>query len=141
MNFFKKNLIHKTDSFEVIYTKISDLKNVKNWEKNRHADDVRVSQIRDKMCKEFPNFVSPSRRPQRQNFNRDNLIELISSLDIDFSQKNIDVIVFQGLVGLNFYAKDYVTKHKISHPSKCDYYNFYLFYLNHEYIKTALEKN
>jgi len=41
----------------------------------------------------------------------------------------------------NFFAMDFVNRNKISHPKKCYYHKFYLFYLSAEFIKCSIEKN
>ncbi len=93
------------------------------------------------MCEKYKNHVSPSKNCQSQNFNRDNLIDFISKLQIDFTIKNLDHILIQELHGLNYQAKDYVNKNKIIIPKKCLFNNFYLFYLHESFIKDKLESS
>ena len=93
------------------------------------------------LCKKYPTFVSPSRKPYVYNFNRDNLIEFISTFDVDFCKSRIDVEIFNELMGLNAYAEDFVKRNKVDHPKKCNYHKFYLFYLERDYIKTKIELN
>lgn len=95
--------------------------------------------VASKMCNTFPNFVSASRFPQQQNFNRDNLIEFISGLNIDFTKKQIDEFIFNQLIMINNVSKDHVKKLKIKVPSKCDHYGFYLFYLPKHIISSKIE--
>ena len=66
---------------------------------------------------------------------------MMSSLDIDFSIENLDVKLWQEILGLNLEAKTYVKTHKIYTPKKCDYNKFWLFYLSRDYIKTKLEES
>lgn len=47
MSFFRKKPIYKEDKFEIVFTDVSSLKNVKNWEKNRPVDQIRVEQIKE----------------------------------------------------------------------------------------------
>jgi hypothetical protein len=63
---------------------------------------------------------------------------MISTLQIDFEKNNVDNIIIQELVGLNFQAKDYVNKNKIPVPQKSHFYNFYLFFLQESFIKNQL---
>lgn len=97
--------------------------------------------LAQKMCETFPNCRSPSRNPQPQNFNRDNFIELISSLDIDFYTQNLEVKLWNEILGLNKEAKHYVVSHKIKTPKKCDWNNFWLFYLSRDLIRSKLEES
>lgn len=84
-------------------------------------------------------FVSPSRNPYRYNFNRDNLVDFLSTLEIDFSMQGVDKILLNEFEGLNLRAMDYVASNKIKHPSKCNYHKFWLFYLEKGLIKHCLE--
>jgi len=96
--------------------------------------------IAEALCKRFPNFVSPSRKPYVYNFNRDVLIEWISAWKIDFSKSGIQHLAFQELLKLNEEAKTYVVQMSIPHPKKCDYYNFFLFYLGLLKIQQRIEQ-
>jgi hypothetical protein len=96
--------------------------------------------IAEKLCNAYPKFVSPSRKPFIYNFNRDNLIDFISTLNVDFSQQNIDNKIYNELIGLNLYAHDFVKRQQINYPKKCDFYKFYLWYLDKSYIKSQIEK-
>lgn len=95
--------------------------------------------ISEEFCKSYPDFISTSRKPHIYNFNRDLLIEWISSFDLDFNIKNLDKIIFKILIKLNDKAKDQIQNGNIIHPKKCDKYNFYLFYLEKNYIKKEVE--
>lgn len=95
--------------------------------------------IAEELCKRFPAFVSPSRKPYVYNFNRDNLIEFISSWQINFSKPGVQHIAFQELLKLNQEAKAYVTEMLIPHPKKCKYHDFYLFYLDSTKIQRRME--
>lgn len=92
------------------------------------------------MCDKYPSFVSPSRKPYIYNFNRDNLIEFISSFEIDFTKSNIDLLIFNELIGLNYVAQDFVKNKGINCPKKCDFNKFYLFYLDKNLIRKQIEK-
>lgn len=96
--------------------------------------------VADEMCRKYPTFVSPSRKPYVYNFNRDNLVEFISTLQIDFTKQGIDKRILNELIGMNYIAKDYVMRNKITHPRKCVFHNFYLFYLQKSVIKDRLEQ-
>lgn len=91
------------------------------------------------MCNKYPSFVSPSRKPFVYNFNRDNLIEFIASLNIDFSRPGVDKQINNELTGLNHVAADFVVRNKIKCPKKCDFHKFYLWYLDKAYIKHRIE--
>jgi len=128
---------------------IEDFKNINSGvslpflylEENNELKKKVCENVANAMCDKFPEFVSPSRKPHRQNFNRDNLIEFISNLNIDFLKNKIDTIILEELNGLNFFAMDFVNRNKISHPKKCYYHKFYLFYLSADFIKCSIEKN
>jgi hypothetical protein len=95
--------------------------------------------IAEELCKRFPTFVSPSRKPYIYNFNRDNLIEFISNWQINFSKPGVQQIAFQELLKLNQEAKVYVNEMNIAHPKKCKYHDFYLFYLDPVKIQRRME--
>lgn len=95
--------------------------------------------ITENLCKKYPKFVSPSRNPFTYNFNRDNIIEFISTLDIDFNNPDIEKIVMNELKLVNLQAKDFVINKGIKTPRKCEFYNFYLFYLDKPIIKLKIE--
>lgn len=96
--------------------------------------------VANKLCTLYPNFVSPSRQPQPQNFNRDNLVDLLSNLKVDFTRQKIVDFIINELVGLNKYAEGYVDRYSIKVPNKCHYYKFYLFYLKKDYITSSIER-
>lgn len=96
--------------------------------------------VAKELCNKYPSFVSPSRNPYQYNFNRDNLIEFLSTLEIDFSKHNVDVQILNELMGLNHIAFDYVLRNKVNRPKKCDYHKFYLWFLDKSYIKKKIEQ-
>lgn len=96
--------------------------------------------VSDAFCRKYPAFVSPSRKPYIYNFNRDNLVEFISTLEINFTKPGIDKQIVNEMVGMNFLAKEYVSRNKIEHPKKCQFHNFYLFFLDKSFIKHRLEE-
>ena len=97
--------------------------------------------IAEEFCKQYPDFISTSRKPHIYNFNRDLLIEWISTFKIDFHIKNLDKIIFKILLKLNENAKNQIITCNITHPKKCNKYNFYLFYLEKEYLKLNVENS
>jgi len=95
--------------------------------------------IAEALCKRYPAFVSPSRKPYVYNFNRDVLIEFISTWQINFGKPGVQHVAFQELLKLNEEAKTYVLNMGIQHPKKCKYHDFYLFYLDPLKIKSRVE--
>jgi hypothetical protein len=93
------------------------------------------------LCKKYYSFVSPSRKPYKYNFNRDVILEWLSDFEIDWSLKNLSNIIIQELYGLNYFAKDYVYRNNITTPKKCEYHNFYLWYLEKTYIRSKIEQS
>lgn len=91
------------------------------------------------LCKRYQPFVSPSRKPYKYNFNRDVILEWLSEFEVDWGVKNLSNIMIQELQGLNYVAKDYVQRNKIDIPKKCNYHNFYLWYLDKAFIRHKLE--
>ncbi len=142
----------------LVYIKISNTKNMENIVKDFKNINMSVcvpelymeqstnkkkeicENLAQKMCDTFPNCRSPSRNPQPQNFNRDNFIELISCLNIDFYTKNLEVKLWNEILGLNIEAKQYTLSHKIKTPKKCEWNNFWLFYLSRDFIRSKLEE-
>lgn len=110
-----------------------------------YIDNTEVSKINicqnvsEQLCKKYPKFVSTSRKPHTYNFNRDQIIDFISTFNINFKIKNLDYIIYQILIKLNNHAKNKILENKIVHPNKCKKYNFYLFYLDKSYIKCEIE--
>lgn len=97
--------------------------------------------IADQLCRDYPQFVSAARKPHVYNFNRDIIVEYISTFNINFQTKNIDKIVYKILLKLNDHAKQKLKDGNIIYPKKCDKYNFYLFYLDKYYIKEQIENS
>ena len=99
-----------------------------------------IESVVDKFCEAYPHNISPNRNCQKQNFNRDNFISLLQNLEIDFFIENLDVKIYQILFGLNNQAKIYVKTNKITTPKKCDYYQFWLFYLEQQTILVKIKE-
>lgn len=97
--------------------------------------------VAKELCKLYPRFVSPSRNPFAYNFNRDNIVEFISTLDIDFNTEKLEEKIIKRLITLNSSALIHTKKKNITVPKKCVDYNFYLFYLNKMIIKNEIEKH
>ena len=64
----------------------------------------------------------------------------MQNLEIDFFIENLDVKIYQILLGLNNQAKNYVKTNKITTPKKCDYYQFWLFYLEQQTILVKIKE-
>lgn len=109
-------------------------------EENNYYKRIVSENVSKELCKKYPSFVSPARKPFQYNFNRDNLIEFISELQIDFSKYNIDKTILNILNSLNYESKEYVKRNSIKVPKKCEYSNFYLFFLDKSYIKSKIEE-
>lgn len=91
------------------------------------------------LIKKYPSFQSPSRNCFKYNYNRDNFVEFISTLNIDFTKRDIDIDVFNTMMILNSAAENSVIKNKITVPKKVSYNKFYLMYFTNEYIKKQIE--
>ena len=100
-----------------------------------------IENVAERFCKKHIEFVSPSRNHQKQNFNRDKLIDFISTFEIDFTINNVNEFILKEFHGLNYQAKEHVIKNNIQIPKKCDYHSFYLFYLPLDYIRAFIEKS
>jgi hypothetical protein len=93
------------------------------------------------LCEKFKDFVSPSRKPHKPRFNRDNLIEFVSTLEIDFNKFDIQSRIVTEFIKLNREdAKQYVIKNNIKFNDKCKDFDFYLFYLDYNSIKRKIEE-
>lgn len=110
-------------------------------EEDNKIKKIVCESVVDKLSTRFKHNVSHSRNCQKQNFNRDNMIELISSLNIDFNKDRLDNIIFNQLLNLNLLAKEYIKENDITAHKKCDYYGFWLGFLPHEEIITRIEKS
>jgi hypothetical protein len=93
------------------------------------------------LCKRYKEFVSPSRKPYRYNFNRDVVLEWLSEFEMNWNVKNLSNIIIQELQGLNYFAKDYVHRNSITTPKKCNFHNFYLWYLDKSFIRNKIESS
>lgn len=109
--------INKSVSIPVIYL-----------EQNNYIKKNVCETVTRLMSEKYPNNLSPSRNCWKQNFNRDNMIDFIDSL-------NIALAIFNELNGLNNEGKLYIQKHKIEVPQKTLKTNLYLFYLDKYYLK------
>jgi hypothetical protein len=110
------------------------------YTENTEISKIHICQnVAEHLCKKYPKFVSTSRKPHTYNFNRDQIIDFISTFNINFKIKNLDYIIYQILIKLNNHAKNKILENKIIHPIKCKKYNFYLFYLDKSYIKSEVE--
>lgn len=97
-------------------------------------------QVASWLCRKYSAFVSPSRKPFIYNFNRDNFVELISEVEIDFMISDVEKKIIKALTELNLKAREWVITKKIDTPRKCSYNNFYLFYLDRAVIKKGIEE-
>lgn len=122
--------INKSISVPVLY-----------FEENNYNKRKVCESVAKNLCQRYPNFVSSSRNHQRQNFHHDFVVDMISKLEIDFNKTNTVSCINQELFGLNLQAKDYVSRHRIKYPKKCDQGNFYLFYLEQNFIISEIEKS
>ncbi len=95
--------------------------------------------IASELCKKYPKFVSTRKNPHTYNFNRDQIIDYISTFNIDFNINNLDYILFQMFIKLNDKAKNDILEKNIICPKKCEQYDFYLFYLKKDFIKSEIE--
>lgn len=91
------------------------------------------------LINKYPTFQSPSKNCFKYNYNRDNFIDFISTLNIDMSKKDIDIEIFNILMILNSSAENIVKKNKIDVPKKVIFNKFYLMYLTNDYIKKNIE--
>lgn len=94
------------------------------------------------MVTKFKDNVSSTRRCHKQNFNRDNLIDFIGGLNIDFEMEGIEFFLLNELLGLNFgFCKDYVVRTGIQVPKKTHSTNLYIFWCNLDILQRLLEKS
>jgi hypothetical protein len=100
-----------------------------------------IESIVQKFCERYPKNISPSRNCQKQNFNRDNFISLLQNLDVDYFIPNLDVKIYQSLLGINNQAKMFVKTNKIQTPNKCYIYDFFLFYYEPGTILTKIQED
>lgn len=125
--------INKSCPVPVLYTETNDQLNL--------IRRVVCENIVSELCNKYPNFVSPSRKPFRYNFNRDVVLEFLSELNINWNIEGLSGIILQELYGLNFVAKDFVSRTNIQTPKKCQFHNFYLWFLEKDFIKQRLENS
>jgi hypothetical protein len=105
---------------------------------NYHKKNV-CEAVAKELSLAYPKFVSTSRNPYYYNFNRDNFIEFLSTLKIDFEYPKADKIIEKILKELNNYSKEKNSREE-NLPQKCHNYNFYLFILDNSFIKKTIEE-
>lgn len=123
--------INKSCPVSILYTEMNEQINL--------IKRVVYENIVSELCNKYKDFVSPSRKPFKYNFNRDVTLEFFSELNIDWNIRGLSNIVLQELYGLNFIAKDFAIRNKLQIPRKCEYHNFYLWFLDKNFIKEKLE--
>lgn len=123
--------INKSCPVPLMYTELDEQINL--------IKRVVCENVVSELCNKYNNFLSPSRKPYRYNFNRDVTLEFFSELEIDWNIKGLSNIILQEIYGLNFIAKDFVSRNNIQCPKKCQFYNFYLWFLEKGFIKEKLE--
>lgn len=109
------------------------------------ASSIKISKINivmDKFCNKWKAHQSPSRNPQRQNFNRDIFIEqVLSRIEVDWFDENIHHTLMLLLESANERAKKHVKDNSIIYPKKCDFNNFFLMFLPTTIIISLIEKS
>lgn len=88
------------------------------------------------LCDTYPMFISTSKKPNKPNFNKNNFIEFISELNIDFTDENTSKLL-DTVSELNEKAKS--VNMGIKYNQKCAKYGFYLFNLERPEIKNYIE--
>lgn len=106
----------------------------------KHEKASFCEEVVRKLIEKWPKHVSPSRFNQPQNFNRDNIIDMLSNLDINFKIDNVDK-VFNLLMTLNEQSRKDVESMCIQVPRKCYQNNCFLFYKSFETIKNYIKNN
>jgi hypothetical protein len=95
----------------------------------------------------YPSFAKSTRLPQKPNFNRDIIVDLICNIlknQADFtSQKlveileKINMIIKDDIINKNYYMKEPLKKC----IEKCEKHNLYLFMYGNEYFRLLFEKH
>lgn len=92
------------------------------------------------MCKKWRNNISPSRNPWKCNFNRDKFIdEILSKLHVDYTISNIDTVIFEKILEVNAYAKNFINTNNINVYKKCIINDFYIMYLDNAHIISKIQ--
>lgn len=126
----------------------SDFKNINQgvnvpyiyMEESSHVKKAVCEEVVAKLCKQFPTNRSASRFCQKQNFNRDNVIEFVSKLEIDFEESGIAVKIYEIFLQLNGIGKKFVEDGKMNVPKKVVTTGLYMFYLTDDYRKNHIEE-
>jgi len=92
-----------------------------------------------RLCETYPMFCSSSRHPAWYNFNRDQVLDLLSQLSLPFDQHQIHEKLYQLFMTLNEMAYQKVKESHQPFPKKCERYHFFLFYLDFSVIRSFLE--
>lgn len=127
---------------------IEDFKNINSaicvpWlymEENNEIKKMVCESVVKKLMYKFKDNISSSRNCQKQNFNRDNIIDILSNLNIDFYKQNIDNTIYTILLNLNLLAKDHVKQNNIPYNKKCEKTQFWLMYLSNDAIANNIEE-
>lgn len=105
-----------------------------NYYKRRLCEDIAKEYAR-----KYPEFLSNSIKPHVPNFNRDNFIDLLATLNIDFKKSDAIEKVLDILAELNQLMKE-KKKFAKQKPKKCNTSDFYLFFLDNLSIKKYIEE-
>ena len=98
----------------------------------------RACEVVDAICKKYTPLCSPARKPHAFNFNRDQLIDTLYSIDETKVRLDVEIIARKLLV-INAITKTIVTSSKI--PKRCTDTDFYVFWNSLEKIKYLLEND
>lgn len=110
-------------------------------EENNTAKKQVIEAVMLKMCVEWRPNLSASRKCHKQNFNRDTFIEsVLNPLQIDWTQKELSILLWQYILLVNNQASEYVYENKIQVAQKTKTSGFYLMYLSPETIRSKLEE-
>jgi hypothetical protein len=134
---------------------INDFKNInksinlpdiylQNPQETKSSKIVIIENVMNKICKQFSGCQSSSRHPQKQNFNRDNFIEILSSIhDKAFEISGFETTLHMLINEYNDICKNHVMSYQYTgiRVQKSYKYNFWINYLpSHQFYNFLIEK-
>lgn len=108
-------------------------------EKSRKT--IVIENVMKKICSKFQPCMSASRHPQKQNFNRDNFIEILTEIPEEyFEDINFENKLYTLMLSFNDRCRESVIESKFFITNKTHRNNFWINYLpSHKFVNYLLE--
>jgi hypothetical protein len=107
----------------------------------KSSKTVIIENVMKKICSKFRPCMSASRHPQRQNFNRDNFIEILSEIpETCFDTPRFEDTLYTTVLQFNEKCKKLVLQSSVLVMSKTHEHQFWINYIpSHKFVNYLLE--